>query len=140
MTEGVDGLFGPPRHPAGDHPVRPKAHETSFSHSSERLFARLLDFYGIAWEYEPRTFDLTAPGEEPVERFTPDFYLPAYDMFVEITTMSQKLVTRKNRKIRRLKESHPAVRCKIFYQRDIFRLATKHGLEVPTEDLTAGSG
>ena len=29
-----------------------------FAHESEEEFARLLDFYGVAWQYEPRTFTL----------------------------------------------------------------------------------
>jgi hypothetical protein len=63
------------------------------------------------------------------QRFTPDFYLPAYDLFIEITTLSQKLVTKKNRKVRRLRELYPEVSCKIFYQRDYLSLVTKYGLD-----------
>ena len=131
-------LFGGGPQPKGAGGSGAAADTTSFAHSSERLFARLLDFYGIRWEYEPRAFDLELDADgQPTERFTPDFYLPDYDLFIEITTMSQRLVTRKNRKVRWLRETHPEIRCKVFYQRDIFRLATRHGLEVPTEDLTA---
>ena len=64
-----------------------------------------------------------------VQRFTPDFYLPAYDMYIEITTLNQKLVTKKNRKVRRLRERYPEIRCKVFYQRDYLSLVTKYGLE-----------
>ncbi len=106
-----------------------------FAHASERQFARLLDFYQIEWQYEPRSFDLEwGPEGNVVQRFTPDFYLPAYDLFIEITTLNQRLVTRKNRKVRRLRERYPEVRCKIFYQRDYLSLVTKYGLN----DLRAG--
>ena len=102
----------------------------SFAHASERQFARLLDFYQIDWEYEPRSFDLERDGDGNVtQRFTPDFYLPAYDLYIEITTMNQRLVTKKNRKVRRLLELYPDVKCKIFYQRDYLSLVTKYGLE-----------
>ncbi len=47
--------------------------------------------------------------------------------------MSQKLVTKKNRKIRLLRQFHPDVRCKIFYQRDYLHLLIKYGLENATE-------
>jgi hypoxanthine phosphoribosyltransferase len=138
----ANGLFGErggrSRIPAG-RPIR-SADETAFAHASERLFARLLDFYGLDWAYEPISFDLADDSGELTGRFTPDFYLPEYDLFVEITTMSQKLVTRKNRKVRLLLEQYPDVRCKVFYQRDIVRLATKHQLEIPTEDYTARNG
>lgn len=105
-----------------------------FAHESERQFAQLLDFYGIAWEYEPRTFTLEADGDgRPTQAFSPDFYLPAYDLFLEITTLSQKLVTRKNRKVRLLRERHPEINIKVLYQRDYLRLLVKYGLAEPEE-------
>ena len=101
-----------------------------FAHASERQFAKLLDFYQIEWLYEPTSFDLEWDREGAVvQRFTPDFYLPAYDLYIEITTLSQKLVTKKNRKVRKLRERYPEVSCKIFYQRDYLSLVTKYGLE-----------
>jgi hypothetical protein len=102
----------------------------SFAHRSERQFASLLDFYQIDWEYEPTSFDLDwdAAGNV-IQRFTPDFYLPAYDLYIEITTLNQKLVTKKNRKVRRLRELYPSVQCKIFYQRDYLSLVMKYGLD-----------
>ncbi len=112
-------------------PERPlKSDEISFAHASERQFARLLDFYQIEWDYEPRSFDLEWDEDGAVtQQFTPDFYLPAWDLYIEITTMNQKLVTKKNRKVRRLQELYPDVKCKIFYQRDYLSLVTKYGLE-----------
>ena len=102
----------------------------AFAHASERQFARLLDFYQIGWEYEPRSFDLEEdPDGNVIQRFTPDFYLPAYNLYIEITTLNQKLVTKKNRKVRRLRELYPDVSCKIFYQRDYLSLVTKYGLD-----------
>ncbi|HKZ75092.1 MAG TPA: hypothetical protein VJ259_00360 [Actinomycetota bacterium] len=107
-----------------------KSDTVSFAHASERQFARLLDFYQIEWEYEPRSFDLERDSDgNVIQRFTPDFYLPQYDLYIEITTLNQKLVTKKNRKIRKLRELHPGVNCKIFYQRDYLSLVTKYGLE-----------
>ena len=112
-------------------PVEPLPSDTvSFAHASERQFARLLDFYQIEWQYEPRSFDLETDGDgNVIKRFTPDFYLPAYDLFIEITTLNQKLVTKKNRKVRRLRELYPEINCKIFYQRDYLSLVTKYGLD-----------
>jgi hypothetical protein len=108
--------------------------QVRFAHNSERQFAKLLDFYDIAWEYEPRTFVLERDRDgNPAQAFTPDFYLPAYDLFIEITTLNQKLVTKKNRKARRLRELHPDVRIKVLYQRDYLRLLVKYGLEPPSQ-------
>jgi hypothetical protein len=102
----------------------------SFAHASERQFARLLDFYQIEWDYEPTSFDLEWDRDgNVVQRFTPDFYLPAYDLYIEITTLNQRLVTKKNRKVRRLRELYPGTNCKIFYQRDYLSLVSKYGLE-----------
>ena len=107
-----------------------KSDTVSFAHASERQFGRLLDFYQIEWEYEPRSFDLERDSDgNVIQRFTPDFYLPQYDLYIEITTLNQKLVTKKNRKIRKLRELHPGINCKIFYQRDYLSLVTKYGLE-----------
>ena len=101
-----------------------------FAHVSERQYARLLDFYQIAWEYEPRSFDVEWDEDGSVtKRFTPDFFLPDFDLYIEITTMNQKLVTRKNRKVRRLRELYPGIKIKIFYQRDYLALVEKYGLD-----------
>ncbi len=110
-----------------------------FAHNSERQFAKLLDFYGIVWDYEPVTFTLERDREgRPVQAFTPDFYLPAYDLYIEITTLNQKLVTKKNRKARRLVEQNPEVSIRVLYQRDYLHLLVKYGLELPSQLVEAG--
>jgi hypothetical protein len=107
-----------------------KSDTVGFAHASERQFARLLEFYAIDWEYEPTSFDIDYAAEGTVvSRFTPDFYLPAYDLYIEITTLNPQRVTKKNRKVRRLRERYPEVKCKVFYQRDYLSLVTKYGLE-----------
>ncbi len=101
-----------------------------FSHPSEEEFARILDFYGIRWLYEPRTFPLEWDSEgNVVEAFAPDFYLPDFDLFVEITTQKQRLTWRKNRKIRKLKELYPEVKIKVIYARDYEHILRKFNLE-----------
>ena len=92
-----------------------------------RRVAELLDSYGIAWEYEPRTFVLERDrAGNPRSAFTPDFYLPDHDLYLEVTTLRQSLVTRKNRKVRQLREQQPGVQVRILYQRDIERLFATH--------------
>ena len=108
-----------------------------FAHNAEEQLAKLLDFYGVAWEYEPRTFELDHGADGQVTRaFTPDFYLPAHDLYIEVTTLRQGLVTKKNGKVRRLQELHPEVNIKVLYQRDYLGLVHKYGLEAP-EQLAA---
>ena len=105
-----------------------------FANDVELECAKLLDYYRVPWEYEPRTFVLEWDGEgNAAQAFTPDFYLPAYDLFIEITTLNQKLVTKKNAKVRRLREQYPDVNVKIFYQRDYLNLLVKYGLEEPSQ-------
>ena len=95
----------------------------------------MLDFYGVPWEYEPRTFVLEQDAEGRVtSAFTPDFYLPEQDLYVEVTVMRQSLVTRKNRKLRELRRLYPEVRVKLFYRRDIERLAQRFRLKLAILD------
>jgi hypothetical protein len=101
----------------------------SFANESEREFARILDFYRIRWEYEPTTFPIAWDETGYVhESFTPDFYLPDYGLFIELTTMKQSLVTRKNRKLRLFKEHYPNMPIKLFYGKDYKALLGKYGL------------
>ncbi len=94
----------------------------------------MLDFYDIPWEFEPREFAIEfEPDGTPAKFFRPDFYLPDEDIFIEITTMNQRLVTKKNRKVRRLRALYPDVRCRIFYQRDYLHLLIKYGLAEPED-------
>jgi cytidylate kinase len=112
-----------------------------FAHSSEREFARVMDFYRIRWEYEPRTFPIEwDENKAVVAAFTPDFYLPDLDLFIELTTMKQSLVTKKNRKVRRLRELYPEVNIKILYERDYRNLIWKYGLSEPDGHENGGNG
>jgi cytidylate kinase len=106
-----------------------------FAHQSEEMFANLLDFYRIAWEYEPRSFPVQYAADGTVlESFTPDFYLPEVDLYVELTTMKQSLVTRKNRKVRLLRQLYPHLNIQVYYLKDFENLIFKYGLaERPVE-------
>src|SRR6184192_2943559 len=100
-----------------------------FANRAELECAKVLDYYGVPWEYEPRTFVLERDERGRVtEAFTPDFYLPEQDLYLEVTVMKQSLVTRKNRKLRKLKQLHPELKIKLFYERDFERLASRYGL------------
>ena len=99
-----------------------------FAHASEAELARILDYYQVAWEYEPRTFPILWNLDgRVVESFAPDFFLPELDLYVELTTLKQGLVRKKNRKLRRLRELYPDVRIKLLYARDFRALLLKYG-------------
>jgi bifunctional protein TilS/HprT len=103
--------------------------EERFAHPAEVELARLLTFYGVRWAYEPTMFAVRwGSNGTPQEFVTPDFYLPDYDLYLELTTMRQRLVTRKNRKFRLLRENYPNVRVRILYLRDFQRLREAYGL------------
>jgi hypoxanthine phosphoribosyltransferase len=98
-----------------------------FSHPSESDFANLLDFYRIEWLYEPRSFPIEWKDNEIAEMFTPDFYLPETDLYIELTTMKQRLATDKNRKVRRLRELYPEIKIRLINRNDYGRLLAKYG-------------
>ena len=102
-----------------------------FANEAEVECARILDFHGIAWEYEPHSFVLEEDENGRVlEAFTPDFYLPEQDTYLEVTVMKQSLVTRKHRKIRKLRERYPEVKIKLYTRRDFERLSHKYRLNL----------
>jgi len=103
------------------------AEKVKFAHESEEEFAKILDFYRIKWEYEPNTFTLEwDENGNPTVCFSPDFYLTELDLYIELTTMNQNLVTKKNYKIRKLKELYPDVNIKLFYKKDYNNLLFKY--------------
>ncbi len=108
---------------SGDRPPK-------FVHPAEEAFARILDYYGIEWQYEPRSFPLEWDDQGHVkEAFTPDFYLPQQDLYIELTTLRPRLSTRKNRRLRRLHELYPEVNLRLFKRGKMRDLMTKYGLD-----------
>jgi hypoxanthine phosphoribosyltransferase len=114
---------------------------TPFAHASEAEMARILDFYGVRWEYEPTTFPILWNLDGTVvESFAPDFYLPELEVFLEMTTLKQRLVRKKNRKLRRLRELYPDIRIKLFYARDFRAMMLKYGRLGLAESLSGTLG
>jgi hypothetical protein len=111
--------------------VRAQVKRVKFGHPSEEVFANLLDFYRIEWQHEPRTFALQWDKSGQVTKaFTPDFYLPEFDLYIELTTMKQSLVSHKNRKVAMLRAIYPHVNIQVFYQKDFQDLIFRHGLRM----------
>lgn len=111
-----------------------------FSHPAEETFARILDYYGIAWEYEPRTFALQWDETGKItEAFAPDFYLPDQDLYIELTTLRPQLTTIKNRKLKRLQALYPEIQIKLFKRKDIRDLMVKYGLDSEAQVISGTS-
>ena len=112
-----------------------------FAHASEAEMSRILDFYAVRWEYEPHTFPILWNLDgDVVESFSPDFYLPDLELHLEMTTLRQKLVRKKNRKLRRLRELYPDLNVKLFYARDFRALMLKYGKLALHDGLSGTSG
>ena len=112
-----------------------------FAHDSEAELARILDFYGVAWRYEPDVFPISWNADGVVtESFAPDFYLPELDLYVELTTLKQSLVRKKNRKLRWMRQLYPEIRVKLFYARDFRALMVKYGRLDFLTDVAAANG
>jgi hypoxanthine phosphoribosyltransferase len=106
--------------------------QVTFVHPSEEQLAQILDFYQLPWQYEPRTFPLQWDEQgNVIEAFRPDFYLPEQDLYIELTTISQRLITKKHRKLRRLKELYPDIKIKLINRYDFKQMMLKFGLEDP---------
>ncbi len=107
-----------------------------FAHPAEQMFARILDFYGVQWIYEPRTFDLEWDEKgKVILAFTPDFYLPDQNLYVELTTLRPQLSTRKNKKMKLMQELYPDIQIKLMKRRDMRDLMVKYGLYDEAQQL-----
>jgi hypothetical protein len=114
----------------------PEQRRPPFAHPAEEVFAKILDFYGLEWQYEPRTFPLEWNEQGQVtEAFAPDFYLPGQDLYIELTTLRTKLVTFKNRRIRRMQELYPEVHVRLIKRREMRDLMVKFGLYEDAEQI-----
>jgi hypothetical protein len=119
----------------------PDGQKPAFAHASEAEMARILDFYQVRWEYEPHTFPILWNLDGTVvESFSPDFWLPDLDLYLEMTTLRQKLVRKKNRKLRRVLALYPDLRVKLFYARDFRALMLKFGKVGLVRELSGTSG
>jgi hypothetical protein len=112
-----------------------------FAHESEAELARILDYYQVEWRYEPDVFPISwSANGAVVESFAPDFYLPEIDLYLELTTLKQSLVRKKNRKLRYLRQLYPEIRVKLFYARDFKALMLKYGRLAFLAELAAANG
>jgi len=117
--------------------TEPKQRNVKFVHPIEEAFVKILNFYGIAWEYEPKTFALSRDENGVItEAFTPDFFLPEQNMFIELTTLRPQLIRHKNRKLRRIKELYPEVNIKLLKRSDLRDLMIKYEMYDLAEPIT----
>jgi hypoxanthine phosphoribosyltransferase len=152
VTAGIEEATGTPRPIPREPDVAERVEQrderrsdtvagTRFAHASEAEMARILDFYAVRWEYEPMTFPILWNTDgDVIESFSPDFYLPDLELFLEMTTLKQRLVRKKNRKLRRLRALYPDIRIKLFYARDFRAMMLKYGRYALFDSLAGTSG
>ena len=134
MSRDGHGMINDTHAPVAN-PVVPR-NEISFSHPSEAELAHVLDFYGIEWRYEPMTFPLAWDEHgNVIEAFSPDFYLVQQDLYVELTTLRQKLMRFKHRKIRRLKELYPEINIRLWNRKDFEHFLERFGIDARSRHL-----
>ena len=105
-------------------------------HPIEEVFAHILDFYGIAWSYEPRTFDLEWDENGAVTMaFAPDFFLPDQNLYVELTVLRPKLTIKKNKKLRLMHQLYPEINIKLFKRRELRNMMIRFGLKEEAEKI-----
>lgn len=105
-----------------DHQTR----STNFKNETEEEFARILSMYNIEWIYEPKTFPVEWDAEGNVTMaISPDFYLPRFNLYLELTTMDQRYVTKKNKKMRLVRELYPGTNIRIVYKKDFNELVDR---------------
>lgn len=105
-----------------DHQTR----NIAFKNETEEEFARILSLYNIEWLYEPKTFPVEWDAEGNVTMaISPDFYLPKFNLYLELTTMDQRYVTKKNKKMRLVKELYPGTNIRIVYKKDFNELVDR---------------
>ena len=97
-----------------------------FKNETEEEFAKILDMYNIDWMYEPKTFPIEWDEAGNITMaFSPDFFLPKFNLYLELTTMEQKYVTKKNKKARKVMELYPGTNVRIVYKKDFLELAQR---------------
>lgn len=120
---------------AGDELTEPPEKKpVVFKHPSEEEFALILDMHDIEWEYEPRTFPIKWDAEgHVIQAFSPDFYLPRFNNYIELTTMDQRYTAAKKKKVDLLKKLYPGTNISIVYKNDFYTLVERFGLRKGSE-------
>jgi len=85
-----------------------------FLHASETEFARMLDARDITWRYKPRTFAVEWDEEGNfIDCFTPDFFLPDYEMYVVLIAPYRSVPDGKTKRVKLLRRQHPEIRIEV---------------------------
>ena len=98
----------------------------NFAHYSEKIFSEHLDLFNIQWIYEPISFPLKWGSGAIKMMFTPDFYLPELDVYVEITTMNQNLITKKQKKLKLAKKLYPKCNFKLINESQFYNFLSNN--------------
>ena len=107
-----------PKAARGKAGIRKDISKTLYFYSRwEANIARLFNFLGIKWIHQPRTFDLGS------QTYTPDFYLPDYDIYIEVKNFLGRYSKIRDRKFREL---YPNTKLILLLKKDYLELERKY--------------
>ena len=113
----------------GGKPTSPKAargkagirkdisNEIYFYSRWEANIARLFNYLGIRWQHQPKIFNLVS------QNYTPDFYLPDDDIYIEVKNFLWKYSKIRDRKFRKL---YPDIKLTLLLKKDYLELEKKY--------------
>lgn len=88
----------------------------------EANIARLFTYQGMRWEYSPVSFDIGG------QMYTPDFYLPDSDTFIEVKNFWGEYSRNRDTKFRK---THPTVILKVLLKEEYLQLEEKYARLIP---------
>jgi len=83
----------------------------------EANIARLFNYLGVKWLYQPKTFDLGS------QNYTPDFYLPDRNAYVEVKNFLWKYSKIRDRKFRKI---YPDINLTLLLKKNYLKLENKY--------------
>jgi len=116
--EVIGGKPTSPRAARGKAGIRKDISKTIYFYSRwEANVARLFNYFGIKWIFQPKTFDLVS------QNYTPDFYLPDYNIYIEVKNFLWKYSKIRDRKFRKL---YPDIKLILLLKKDYLELEKKY--------------
>ncbi len=118
----VGGRPTSPKASRGKAGIRQDVSKTAYFHSRwEANIARLYNYKKIKWEYEPKTFDIGG------QMYTPDFYIPDSDTYVEIKNFWGQYSKKRDTKFR---EAYPDIKLQVILKKEYLELQEKYATKI----------
>jgi len=114
----IGGKPTSPKAARGKAGIRKDISKTIYFYSRwEANIARLFNYSGIKWTYQQKTFDLGS------QNYTPDFYLPDGDIYIEVKNFLWRYSKTRDRKFRKI---YPGIKLTLLLKKDYLELEKKY--------------